>query len=79
MKESMFDRHDELIRSVKEIGSQQSVFDRVERCCIQCNFWCGKCTLGKWNRIAWSKACDDFTVGKSPYVMLPLIMQKVKA
>ncbi len=48
------------------MGTLVFVFGGVgndENRCGDCSAWCGRCRLGKVNRIAWSFACDLFERG----------------
>lgn len=71
MKESMFERQDRTIVSVKSIGKLE-LFDKPKQCC-DCRLWCGRCCLNKLNKIAWSKACEIFESKDSAMYVIPLM------
>jgi hypothetical protein len=35
-------------------------------CCLNCGFWCGRCTKGRINRIGWSESCEAFQARTQP-------------
>lgn len=41
--------------------------EELEKTCVDCHFWFGRCRKGKVNKMANSRACNDFQPKRSFY------------